>query len=293
MNNTIIRNNSGITIYKRGFLEINNSAIYKNAGGGIYSETGNLNVNNVTISNNAAVGITARSTGTTNINNATITENKSTGGGGIDVIRGSVYIQNTILANNTTTGVYYPPLPGDRQDCRGSIFSGGNNIIKTNFCAISGGSNDKTSVDPLLSDFVAQKGYQPLQAGSPAIDTGNPATCYGTTDQRGMPRVGVCDRGAYEFSPGGAPVEIVLVDGDGQYAEKVRPFVKPLKSGVFDAWGNPVSGVDVSFRAPISGPSAVFSGSNANTETVTTDLGGVAAVSVTANAHSGRLCPVR
>jgi hypothetical protein len=41
-----------------------------------------------------------------------------------------------------------------------------------------------------------------LQAGSPAIDAGNPAACPGR-DQRSYTRAGPCDVGPYEF--GGAP----------------------------------------------------------------------------------------
>ena len=69
-------------------------------------------------------------------------------------------------------------------------------------------ANDITGQDPVLGALANNGG--PTQthaflAGSPAIDAGNPAGCTDhlgnplAADQRGMPRDGRCDMGAYEF----------------------------------------------------------------------------------------------
>jgi hypothetical protein len=59
--------------------------------------------------------------------------------------------------------------------------------------------------DPLLLPLADNGGptqTRALQAGSPALDAGNPATCP-SLDQRGYLRLGQCDIGAYEL--GGSP----------------------------------------------------------------------------------------
>ena len=68
-------------------------------------------------------------------------------------------------------------------------------------------STDITHADPHLGPLQDNGGptyTQALLSGSPAINAGNPAGCSGkagilTADQRGSPRVGRCDIGAYEI----------------------------------------------------------------------------------------------
>jgi hypothetical protein len=65
-----------------------------------------------------------------------------------------------------------------------------------------------TGMDPMLGPLADNGGpteTQALAPGSPAIDAGKPGPADGRgthcppTDQRGVPRMGRCDLGAYEF----------------------------------------------------------------------------------------------
>lgn len=110
-------------------------------------------------------------------------------------------MRNTIIANNDGDN------PWDIQEnCTVELTNSGNNIQfpqKT-----TGKWNDyeciagQTAVNPqlgTLGDFGGQTPTVPLLAGSPAIDAGSSCPA---TDQRGFPRSGVCDIGAYEFGGG-------------------------------------------------------------------------------------------
>src|SRR5439155_20848242 len=63
-------------------------------------------------------------------------------------------------------------------------------------------------------------------------------------------------------------------------------FAVPLGVTVRDAGNNPLSGVNVTFTAPGSGASGIFSNSTA-TITVATNASGVASAPFTANATTG------
>ncbi len=64
----------------------------------------------------------------------------------------------------------------------------------------------------LWPNLVGTPGYHPLLFYSRAIDAGNPAGCTDhlgnplPTDQRGNPRLGPCDIGAYEYDPSSDPL---------------------------------------------------------------------------------------
>jgi hypothetical protein len=80
----------------------------------------------------------------------------------------------------------------------------------------------------------------------------------------------------------GAPATITIVSGNAQSAVVGMPFANPLAVSVRDAFGNPVSGVEVRFAAPVSGASATLSATS-----VVTDGGGAASVNATANGTAG------
>ena len=109
-------------------------------------------------------------------------------------------LQNTVLAEN------WASLGPDCYEGHPAytIGSAGYNLIGDIFgCVISLTTGDLTNVDPKLGQWEGSPGYHPLLSDSPAINAGNPAGCMGstgllTTDQRGAPRVGRCDIGAYE-----------------------------------------------------------------------------------------------
>ena len=80
-------------------------------------------------------------------------------------------------------------------------------MYDTSDCIVSGAA--VALVDPHLGPLQNNGGPTQTQAllpGSPAINAGNPAGCRDAlgalllADQRGFPRLGRCDIGAYEFA---------------------------------------------------------------------------------------------
>jgi hypothetical protein len=85
----------------------------------------------------------------------------------------------------------------------------------------------------------------------------------------------------------GAPAAVTTTAGSPQVALVNTAFAQALAVTVTDAAGNLVGGASVTFTAPASGASGLFSGSGA-TVTVATNAGGVAtAPTFTANATAG------
>ncbi|MFT3894169.1 MAG: right-handed parallel beta-helix repeat-containing protein [Anaerolineales bacterium] len=123
--------------------------------------------------------------------------------------------------------------------------------------------------------FLPTQGYHPLQADSPAVNAGNPAFCP-SMDQRGVVRVGSCDIGAYEFTIPGVATNLSIVSGNEQRTAPNFVFPKPLLVAALDNFGSPVPDVNITFNAPGTGASAVFSSNNTNSITTTTDETGVA-----------------
>jgi hypothetical protein len=95
----------------------------------------------------------------------------------------------------------------DGANCTGSTtITGTNNIADDASC--SGVPDSLTGLDPVLADNGGPTPTHALQAGSNAIDAAG--FCALGTDQRGAPRVGACDSGAFEFM--GCPVLILSDD---------------------------------------------------------------------------------
>jgi hypothetical protein len=84
----------------------------------------------------------------------------------------------------------------------------------------------------------------------------------------------------------GAAASITATSGTPQNAQIGAMFGAPLVAAVVDSASNPVSGVAVTFTAPATGASGTFSNTQ-STETVATDVNGMASVSFTANAVTG------
>jgi hypothetical protein len=74
--------------------------------------------------------------------------------------------------------------------------------------------------------------------------------------------------------------------GSSQNAEVNAAFPNPLQVTVKDAAGNVMSGVQVTFTSPASGPSGTFAGGSHSTS-VSTNAMGVASASITANGTAG------
>lgn len=203
-----------------GTLTMTDSAITGNVafgnGGGLYKQTVSktIHVNNSTISGNRANGHGGgiyHSGGTVNLASVTVTDNTADDdnnaagdGGGVWVFGlHPLNFKDTLIAGNTTKG-------GTGPDCKGTVVSGDFNLIEdTSGCTINGTTtNNITGQDPLLAALADNGGPTPthaLNAGSPAIDAGDPGGCADylvnplNTDQRGETRYGPCDIGAFEF----------------------------------------------------------------------------------------------
>lgn len=215
LNHSIVRGNtaySGGGIRNVGTLTINDSAITDNTaieGGGIDQDSGTLILNNSTVSSNIATVVGPADMGSGGgiqiwggvliMNSSTVSGNTAfRGGGGIRNYNSSVTLQNTILADNIAS---FSP------DCSGTINSSGYNLVgDPSGCNYALGTGDVTNVDAKLDPIEGSPGYHPLLPDSPALNAGDPSGCMGsagllTTDQRGYPRFGRCDIGAYEAQP--------------------------------------------------------------------------------------------
>lgn len=112
---------------------------------------------------------------------------------------GNVLLTNVILANNTTANQY------SALACHETFDDGGGNVqwpeTKNNGNPDTPCTSSIVFADPALEALGDNGGPTQtlaLAAGSPAIDVAD--TCP-ELDQRGMPRVGKCDSGAYEYQP--------------------------------------------------------------------------------------------
>lgn len=211
----------GLHIQPNVTATIRNSTISNNSvtssGGGI-SNSGTLSIANSTLSGNytdgEGGGIT--SNGSVHLSSVTITNNSAGGsgtfgnGGGVSNVGGTITLRNTIIAGNTDLS------GGSVPDCFGALDSAGYNLIENTFgCTVSGDTTGNlTGVSPLLGPLNANGGgtrTHALQAGSPAINAGNPASCRDengavlSTDQRNFVRNGTCDIGSFERNSAGTP----------------------------------------------------------------------------------------
>jgi hypothetical protein len=161
-------------------LVMTNVTIYSNTasstGGGLYT-TG------------SGVGITAT--------NVTIAKNKATTNGGNIYNNGTIVsLKNTIVADGIAGGT--------DNDCAGNpdagIFSLGHNLDSDGSCGLDA-TGDITDTDPLLDSALRYNGgimsTVALLDNSPAINQGS--GCL-DADQRGFPRLGPCDIGAFEYA---------------------------------------------------------------------------------------------
>jgi uncharacterized repeat protein (TIGR01451 family) len=208
INDSAIDSNTNGGINNTGQLTITNSAITRNYGtyGGGLSNSGNLVVNNSTIGANRAGnggGIRNYGAAPVAIHSSTISGNSASfSGGGITNGDGvnptNVTLQNTILAKNSSASgdpdceYYYP------------VRSMGYNLLGSSACGPIT-ATDIVNLDPLLGPLTDSPSYYPLRIGSPAMDAGTPGGCTDEggqpllVDQRGLPRFGRCDIGAYEL----------------------------------------------------------------------------------------------
>jgi LPXTG-site transpeptidase (sortase) family protein len=120
----------------------------------------------------------------------------------------------------------------------------GNNIDNGNTCSLS---KSLVNTDPLLAPIQDNGGptqTNALKEGSPAIDTGNPATCS-FRDQRGLSSIGKCDIGAFEY---GAQPNLWGTGGVMGATTLGGALASPLKVYLTNGYGNPLTDWRVEFK---------------------------------------------
>jgi len=215
---------AGILMGGNAVLTVTNSTISNNSGGdgsGLYSYFNTLSFYNATIAGNSAAGLTMQG--------------------------GHANLSNTIMSGNGLADCYNDPGYG------GSVTSLGYNLIENaTGCSLTG--TDITGASAVLGALQANGGPAPTQAilpGSPAINAGNPSGCMGpdgllATDERGTPRNGRCDIGAFEAQPLDASDKTVNTHS-AVPGQPVRFTINVANSGA-----SPVTGVTVTDTLPAS-----------------------------------------
>jgi hypothetical protein len=135
-------------------------------------------------------------------------------GAGIENLGSAIGLQNVTIAANTGSAAIHNIATmsavntivsnGASGNCTGQITSQGHNLESADECDFHS-AGDQTGRDPLLGALGDNGGptdTEALLAGSPAIDTGDPAGCP-PADQRGVarPQRLACDIGAFELAP--------------------------------------------------------------------------------------------
>lgn len=217
-------------IWNAGVATIANSTFWNNfsedfyVGGGIYN-SGKMSIANSSFFGNAAgyggailnFGAPA---GSLTVASSSFFTNSATYGSAMYALSGLVAFRNSIVANSS---------PGD--NCAaydGGIADGGHNIDDGTSCNFSDAQGSASGIDPKLDPAgLANNGGLTftiaIQAGSPAIDSGDPAFCAASPvnnrDQRGYVRPGngatTCSVGAFEYNAIPALPTICAGDCDG------------------------------------------------------------------------------
>lgn len=221
-----VRNNSvtggaggGVYGFFNTTVTIDRSTINGNTandvGGGIRS-LGNFTIRNSTISSNTSTGWMGgaffHTDGVMNIINSTIANNSApdgtTGGGFVGTFtaaNATLTLANSILTGNSGSQCFLAPFGSGAV----TLASLGHNLVADASCGVPAPSaSDLILADAKLAPLVDNGGptlTHALQAGSPAIDSGDASLCP-AIDQRGRARPSdgnndgsaVCDRGAYE-----------------------------------------------------------------------------------------------
>ena len=232
-------------------------------GGGLFTNGPSLSVNNTTVSGNTSAnrgGGLFNEGGGLSLTNATISGNSaaSSGGGVYNLASpGKATLMNTIVAGQTG---------GD--DFIGSSYAGTNNLV---------GGNPLLAA---LGDYGGSTQTMPVLPGSRAIGGGTSGPGIPAIDQRGEPRSGHVDIGAFQ-SQGFTLTP--AADSAPQTALLGTAFAKSLAVSVkANKPVEPIDGGVIVFAAPTSGASATVSAATAII------AGGNVGVTATANTLPGQ-----
>jgi predicted outer membrane repeat protein len=204
-----------------GTLTLRDSAVVGNRariGGGIDARDAVVRMTNVTVATNRSrsQGGGLRASGDVVLSHVTIARNRAEHAGGVAAKAGVVTFGRSIVADN---------VAGTAPSCDAMGISIGANVEgASDGCGFDRGS-DVVRVDPGLGPLLPNGGPTPtmaLSASSPAVGIG--ATGCAVRDQRGAPRDGPCDAGAYErVLCLGRAVNIVGTPGDDELSGGREP----------------------------------------------------------------------
>ena len=295
--------NAGATFNLQNLTVANgNSMLYDGSnGGGIHNE-GEVNINSVTFYRNLAYlggALFIVEEGTATVTNSTFTQNDSLAGGG------AIFNANTMDITNSTFSDNHFAIVAFKQDlitvtktrlwnniianssvnncAYYGVVTGSNNLADDDSCG-SGFTYSSSILLGTLGDYGGSTETVSLLPGSAAIDAGDDATCAASPvnylDQRGVARShGThCDIGAFE-SRG---FTLTKTSGDNQGTPVNTAFALPLAVRLNETGGSGLAGSTITFSTPGSGASATLSSA-----TATTDSGGNASVTATANGTAG------
>ena len=268
--NTVGSTNGGGLCNNGGSLTLTNCTIAGNSapsGGGLGNLAGTTTLTDCTISGNYGTdgGGLARFGGTLSLTNCTVVGNSSTGGGGVSTLNGgTLTLTNCTVTGNTAAAagaIGGVSLYGGTATLTNTIVTGNSNgDISGSFNGTNNLIGAPLTLAP-LGDYGGPTATEALLPGSPAIGAGASGAGIPTTDQRGQPRTGHVDIGAFQ-SQG---FTLTLVAGSTpQSAAAGSAFAHPLAVAVTAVNSvEPVDGGIISFTAPAAGASAVLSAATA------------------------------
>ncbi len=219
---TMYGRDSRLVIFDSSFTGNRAAGLAGGIGGAIDMRSGELHITGSSFSGNHADSGGAINIGSgekVSIANSSFSENSARiFGGALAAAFPQTTLTHVTMVNNeakTGSGVWARSLDISNLRIRNSVIAGGDGLICSGPLTQNignliedGSCSPRLSGDPLLGEWTGSRGYHPLQAGSPAIDSADPRFCL-KTDQLGTPRPqgGGCDIGAIEF-PDGSPAQV-------------------------------------------------------------------------------------
>lgn len=209
--NSTSGNGGGLSVQGDAVVAVKESTINGNSadgdGGGVYAgDMAEVRITRSTLSGNKADGngggllsssLNVAVSSTTIANNRADFDGAGGGtGGGLHDAAGPVNLKTSILAGNTVGGAL--------NQCSGMPKSLGWNLVQGALpgdCAFASLGSDRIGVNPNLRPLANNGGRTRTHAipkGSPARNKAPRGECS-PADQRGAPRKGKCDIGAYEY----------------------------------------------------------------------------------------------